>query len=992
MGDWFVTYLGYEQKQKAPRELIVSFRSLNLGNPKIADIYTNYPLLLSTYNLYSKTELESLLYRISHIPMRFRKVYLPINNHKIDIEAYYPYLKERYGVKIEINPEKECDFFVVQISLPNDPKLINQLPSTKISGFQTEGLATPVKRELNILNRKVTLDERLEEIFIKKDEISNAETEITYLINKLPDEKKHLIRRDLFRFFLTYPEFKKEDILILARTNGFYHLTRYLTNNNPERILDLEKIVVSGIDDIKTLVKEIDKDNSVIPDEEFYIYKIHLQYSSENESTINPLGVKGISFDEHLFDELSKQIISYVDIEKPLWKREHEKILLNRRKSLLELKKSQKYNSQEKQERINKLIREIEEKLMYNLNGQKIPIYEEKYDAKVTNLTLLAKKEDGSLVRQYHKISYNPGVVPDILGYEIFIHDSEAMLLNEFYYQLVKLKPFELSNHNIPYDLIQLREAFLQCKLGKKFSLSTEAKNPRRDIVRKTYQRVKSPGQEIWDTYRLTFNAFPYLKSKFSDGSHKLEDSTRFIRALRKIDRDFKKIATHEELRDLVLSAMQENKTAELELDYYTIADVEEPLRDIAEYELFSDIVFKIKRFMPHVPVTDIMFSPTVMEELHKTLHFKKYHNERYSGRIGKIRRDEKEIFDKRYNVLKTKLLKQNKVNLLHPRKEKNVIQAYIPVELWMSNFLISIFPLWESYFKSLSENPIEKVTMLQPPKYFLKDLLIDYYFYTREKILYKEGLVKINLDKEDTKKLFFNLEQRIISSGKDKLNSYELSFYNLRDHYRSIYKKLPTHVRKAIRIKPWHLYLEREESQSEFPGLGFDLFMHDNLDLVKVKNFPLTMMKQLNDETLTLFKRFNSTFDTLMEISYKLESFIDRETLKLFKERRNFPYLLNLRRKIVARMKNFKLFYGQSVDDFDSAFNKAFLNLADELHTNNIRVLDLQGDYLFIKGNLPKNSMLIPVRTVPNYINEESKKVKDPEPSLFEMLEDNPA
>ena len=122
------------------------------------------------------------------------------------------------------------------------------------------------------------------------------------------------------------------------------------------------------------------------------------------------------------------------------------------------------------------------------------------------------------------------------------------------------------------------------------------------------------------------------------------------------------------------------------------------------------------------------------------------------------------------------------------------------------------------------------------------------------------------------------------------------------------------------------------------------------------------------------------------MGVSSDLESLVNDEIQRLFKGNGNFPYLLNQRRRIISRMKKFRLFYGQSADDFNSMLNEAFSNLARELITNNIQVIELQRDYLFIKGDLPKDSMLIPIRNISHYIKTEPKEDKDDEPSLFEM------
>ena len=97
-------------------------------------------------------------------------------------------------------------------------------------------------------------------------------------------------------------------------------------------------------------------------------------------------------------------------------------------------------------------------------------------------------------------------------------------------------------------------------------------------------------------------------------------------------------------------------------------------------------------------------------------------------------------------------------------------------------------------------------------------------------------------------------------------------------------------------------------------------------------------------------------------------------------------PYLLNQRKRAIFRMKKFQLFYNYNPENFDVMFKQFFANLAKELKENNINVIELQGDYLFIKGNLPSNTMLIPIRNISKYnfsFNEDFEN-DDQELTLF--------
>ena len=278
MTSWFVTYLAYEVKQKFPRELIISFRSLDTPT-KIADIYTNFPISVSTFNIKSTYRLEKSLEDILPAPLNTKKVFLPPNFKNLDLKRYTRRLKTLYDVEVEFNPERYCDFFIIQATLPNDPDTLEKLPSTKINGFQLGNYTKTTVRSLNILNRAVSLDERLEKAFIMKDEIMDAESHIIYLINKIPKEDKpHLVRKQLFEFFSTYQEFNLENILILAEKNrlrwglhdgswsqAWEDSEQYIKDNKPDLALkalmqlekDSEESARMPADVKRSLLKEI---------------------------------------------------------------------------------------------------------------------------------------------------------------------------------------------------------------------------------------------------------------------------------------------------------------------------------------------------------------------------------------------------------------------------------------------------------------------------------------------------------------------------------------------------------------------------------------------------------------------------------------------------------------------------------------------------------------------------------------------------------------
>ena len=132
---WFVTYVDYEPKQKSQRNLIISFRNSDLIDPKIADIYVNYPTLIPSFNLYPIKQLDEILENMGDIKqIESMVVYLPPH-----MRFHADYLKNKYNIVVS---EHEGNSLSINIFLPNNPEFIRTLPSTKISGFQTVSYAS----------------------------------------------------------------------------------------------------------------------------------------------------------------------------------------------------------------------------------------------------------------------------------------------------------------------------------------------------------------------------------------------------------------------------------------------------------------------------------------------------------------------------------------------------------------------------------------------------------------------------------------------------------------------------------------------------------------------------------------------------------------------------------------------------------------------------------------------------------------------------------
>ncbi len=106
--------------------------------------------------------------------------------------------------------------------------------------------------------------------------------------------------------------------------------------------------------------------------------------------------------------------------------------------------------------------------------------------------------------------------------------------------------------------------------------------------------------------------------------------------------------------------------------------------------------------------------------------------------------------------------------------------------------------------------------------------------------------------------------------------------------------------------------------------------------------------------------------FNGFRVIATDLESLIDIDYVNQTNlSKSNLIYLMNQRRRIIKRRDTFLLYYSFDPDEFDSRFLESFRRLSQEIIDNKISVVDLKGDYLFINGTLPVDSMLIPLRLV---------------------------
>ena len=938
---WFLTNLSYENKHYK-KNLFAAFSSFGNGI-KRAEIYTSYPVEIPSYPIKEPEDLEEILDYLSKLDF--------IQDIKVYVPKRFKFL-ENYNYNVILQENLPINFSVINLTLSNSHSLIEKIPKTK---FQIGDYARRLKRKLELQDKTVLLDQNLENAFLNKNNLDNLQREFEYEINKLPLEfKPHLILNEVFELYRKDLNNVDSLITILNKIKKRPYLIKHIDDLDISLVINKVKEINNSIADIESSIIKADNLNYMTSDKNNLEYRIVLNYNKENLTNLQLLGVKGIYFmNERISkEEILKQPSVIIDLEKPLWKQKFEKPLIEAREDLLSLLGKNSDNDQE----LKNLIQDIEKNLTIYVDGREVKLFEDEYDAIISNYVIVKIMPNGERIKEYHKIKNFPDKNESefINGFKVFGHKDERTLIREISrsLRLKETKPYFVLAYNAPYDIIQSREAVIKFKLGK-FDIGAIHKNPKRNYVRKINQRLEIPGVEIFDPFRLYKELYP------SQENHKLESFVNFARKMNNVQEEFKKIATHEELRELKIKAMNGDEKADFILDKYTTSDGN--ALDL-DYSFYLNTIFMIKDLAPHLSLTEIIFSPRIaMRELHKKLFYDKYHIDRFFGSHEKIREDERQIVKKHLEIFKKKLLKKENIKIIH--SEGKVIQAYLPLELLLKDSLIKVYPKWQNYFDSLEDDLIKKYGMLQPPNSFFDEILVDLYFYVKERNIYKRHLNRRNLDNNLIREFLIKEFDKLSAKGKSLLNNYDEIYERLRNFYRGIYKSLPNEFKSSIRTKPLHL-----EDEFEQEGLVFEeknMFNLDNEDLILTYNINAVQEKFFSEKTLKLLKTFKSSFNAFNNVSKNLESLIGNETEKETSlSKKNISYLINQRKRITKKKNNFLLAYSLDPEKLYLDFVLTFKNLAKQLINNKIILHGLEKDYLYVNGDL-KNTMLLPLRTI---------------------------
>ncbi len=516
------------------------------------------------------------------------------------------------------------------------------------------------------------------------------------------------------------------------------------------------------------------------------------------------------SLDEIEFMESPSEVdfrkMPYVifDIEKPLWKKKHEKNWIERREKLLKYDKGRnkkrflKLPEDERKERLERrdgLVKRLEERLTYEVPGVGVvKLWEEKYDAQISFITACFGKDDGTKEREVYVIDKEGLLKKNGIetndGCEVRAFSNEEELLLAFREKFREVRPVITYGHNVPYDITQVRFAFDEG--GDIFDPLIEDVTPKRDFVQKFFQRLRQDGIYL-DTMRLSDNIRPYLKQRRFGTSLKLEA----VAQNRGID--FKKPMTHDQLREFqlkiisgeILEIREDAMKRMLEYSTGDLSATEELIRRIP----FWPTLLAVKKVCPFLNLTRIAFSPNATGEVLEYEHHRSAGNSRLYGFRKKQRLDDIEKFKEEFPKLKERMLGHVGLTKVRRGDYSNVTELYLPLEEWLSDLVFKIRGEFKGVYESLRYDSEQRLGFLQYLKPIVTEVLTEYRGIRRlEHERFREPRVKQN-------ELGFvrgNLGSRVTTRSKPKRIIDEEYIEKMK---RRFYARYQSHVDSVKRL-----------------------------------------------------------------------------------------------------------------------------------------------------------------------------------------------
>ena len=770
-------------------------------------------------------------------------------------------------------------------------------------------------------------------------------------------------------------------------------------------------------------------------------HELEARFQEEDDVELDDL--EGIDFQQEFPSDKELQDLPYlcIDIEKPLWKKDEERPLLEERNKLLkqekkyqrlkaEYEKSLKYaqrlhtaatrrqwkstekgkgsyqrwlarynknkglsqviqEEDEKHEARQTRIRNLEKQLTIEVEGVgKVGLYEDRFNADISFVTTIWR-DKGEEIKELLVVDPHGDIdKEEHNGYKLLTFETEKELVKALTDRLHKRKPLVSVGHNEVYDISQLTFAAEHHKM--KFDPAVKHIKPRRDFVRKFLQRLRED-MIYFDTLWLNKNFFaPELQQRSFGTSLKLDAVARHYGL------DFKKGLTHEELRyEEIRRLAGETKETRLQardkLLNYAGADVDNT-DEIAKRMDFLPLLTRLKNLLPSCTLSELAFSPNCMKKVHEERHFQESGNLPYYGYKTKIRENERQIFKKRYPWLKRKRLEKSGFANIRGN-HKNVREYYFCVEEGMRDIAFTIEPRLEPiYGWAREQGGRQMIAFLQYLKNFMKEPLTDYYFARRDGVAFfhaRDFFKARGNPQEGLSDLFKKIDQTI---DKKTLDSLKGSFKYLKTLYRSVYVDLQGDKRDVIRLKKGLDSLEEMEFP-EFAEIGYPKVAKHDANLYLLRRYSEDIRADLSSSQRRNLSSFLNNFEKFEGITKEAGKKLQSQGITA----RNasafdilYAYLYNSRCEEDDKMLWAK--YRTSVKEINDSVKAVYNELSANL-TGDRRLVDFQGDYLFIQSqedlHLPN---LHYIRHLPEYIVGKNPSSRLPKSDPFSFLSEQSA
>jgi hypothetical protein len=649
-------------------------------------------------------------------------------------------------------------------------------------------------------------------------------------------------------------------------------------------------------------------------------------------------------------DELSALPSLVLDIEKPFWKKEWEKEILEKiyplRKQEARYLRKKKKTADDKRLHANRAarIRRLEKKLMYECDGVgEVCMADDQYDSQISSITTTWRRS-GQKIDEVYILDPNNEFIDDEFkewgGFKVIRFATEEELEEAFKASAHQRKPAISYGQNQTYDITQIRYAAEAYK--HKFDPAVQDVQPKRDFIKKSLQRLRQDWIYL-DTLFMNQSFKPYLRQKSHGTSLKLESLAKSYGI------PFKKSLTHEELRDEELRRIS-GETSEIRkqamrnmLDY-AIDDV--IVTDgILEKMEFMPFLATMKQVLPFQTLSEIAFSQNSIQKLHDYIHFSEKGNLPYQGYKGKEREDKLQIFKKRFPVLKRDNFKAAtepwKIFTASKGEYQDVSQFYLPLEDWTRDLAFDIWPKLRFAHNELDINGDTKMADFQYRKEFLKSVFADYYFASREEKT-NDFMVKwleLAENENQASNLAWQEFQPIINNVKydDKTNLVG-SWRFLKNHFRSIYSRLGGEARRFIQPTV------SNKEEVYFPGImeqDCDLYMlKERADLIK-QLLPRASAERTLNGFLTNFENFENKVKEVAETAFGNSDERSEDLVLAFVQNQ----------RAMKAAKTFYAKYGTDMREVRRMISDGYRNFAKTLSESQGKFLEYKNDYIYVQG-----------------------------------------